>query len=89
MNQLFNTVNYFEFQAFEALQKKTSGRYYWASRNHTVLSNLLTSNLLLFPSCLETKSRRGIPARGGFLIDSLLMPGRGNRASVGRLPPSL
>ena len=51
MNQLFNTVNYFEFQAFEALRKRETSRpLYCASRNHTPFANLTSSfSLLTFP----------------------------------------
>ena len=54
MNQLFNTVNYFEFQAFEALRKRETSRpLYCASRNHTPFANsyffLLTSYFPIVP----------------------------------------
>jgi hypothetical protein len=39
MNQLFNTVNYFEFQAFEALRRWTSPGLYGASRDNTPFTN--------------------------------------------------
>ena len=85
MNQLFNTVNYFEFQAFEALRKRETSRpLYCASRNHTPFANsyffLLTS--YISDRAWKQKSRRGIPARGGFLIDSLIYA-RSRESSVG------
>jgi hypothetical protein len=66
MNQLFNTVNYFEFQAFEAWPRwQPPGVYRRTPESHPIFL------FLLFPSYFshrawKQKSRRGIPARGGF-----------------------
>jgi hypothetical protein len=55
MNQLFNTVNYFEFQAFEALPAwKAPGVYTHKPESHAI--------------SWKQKSRRGIPAPGGFWL---------------------
>ena len=70
MNQLFNPVNYFEFQAFEGLPRwQPPGVYRRKPEHHPI------SSLLLFPStsyfshrAWKQKSRRGIPARGGFWL---------------------
>jgi len=64
MNQLFNPVNYFEFQAFAALRRRSIPPSYFSHR------------------AWKQKSRRGIPARGGFLIDSLPYD-RSRESSVG------
>jgi hypothetical protein len=69
MNQLFNTVNYFEFQAFEALRKKETSRpLYCVSGTHTRFPNsyffLLTSYFSY--RAWKQKSRRGIPAPAAF-----------------------
>jgi len=53
MNQLFNTVNYFEFQASEALRRWKLQAFTDASRNHTPFPNsyffLLTSYFSYVP----------------------------------------
>jgi hypothetical protein len=62
MNQLFNPVNYFEFQAFEACNSETLQR-----KSFLIFPS--SFSLLTFPNrAWKQKSRRGIPARGGFWL---------------------
>jgi len=58
MNQLFNTVNYFEFQAFEALRRWKPPGLYFTSLPPCYFSD----------RAWKQKSRRGISARGGFWL---------------------
>jgi hypothetical protein len=68
MNQLFNPVNYFEFLAFEALLRwKLSGVYRRKPESHPIPNSyFFPSHFLLSHRARKQKSRRSIPAPGGF-----------------------
>jgi hypothetical protein len=71
MNQLFNTVNYFELQAFEALRRWTSPSLYGASRDNTPFANsYFVFSLLTFPIAWKQKAAEAF-LRRRLLVDNL------------------